>query len=389
MKNPANGGQNIAHASKSPGVDVRRSRGRRRRDVRRRGGRTARHRAGQSLSDGRGLGEDAGRAGRGEPRARSTSRRTAGPSGSGRGAARTPAPARACPRSSASTRPASLTRASAAGMFVFPHGFHVDRDGNVWVTDARGRDGKGHQVFKFSPDGKVLLTLGKAGVAGDGPGRLQSALRRGGRRQRRHLRRGRPRRGLQRAHREVLEGREVHQDLGQAGDRALASSTRRTALAFDSRGRLFVADRGNNRIQIFDQDGQVPRGVEAVRPAERDLHRQERRPLRRRLGVEHASATPAGSAASASAAPRTARSRPSFPTRSRIRRRSATSGAEGVAADAQREHLRRGSRPAGAEEVREEVEPLLPRGARARARPAPASTGPRPLYTNFCRRFPS
>ena len=37
------------------------------------------------------------------------------------------------------------------------------------MTDGQGSDGKGHQVFKFSPDGKLLLTLGKAGVAGDGP----------------------------------------------------------------------------------------------------------------------------------------------------------------------------------------------------------------------------
>ena len=55
------------------------------------------------------------------------------------------------------------------GMFVFPHGATVDRDGNLWVTDARGEAGKGHQVFKFSPDGKVLMTLGKAGVSGSGP----------------------------------------------------------------------------------------------------------------------------------------------------------------------------------------------------------------------------
>jgi len=56
-----------------------------------------------------------------------------------------------------------------AGMFAFPHGIHIDRAGNVWVTDADGKDGKGHQVVKFSTEGKVLLTLGKAGVAGDGP----------------------------------------------------------------------------------------------------------------------------------------------------------------------------------------------------------------------------
>jgi len=54
-----------------------------------------------------------------------------------------------------------------AGMFVFPHGITVDKDGNVWVTDGQGANGKGHQVFKFSPKGQVLMALGKAGVAGD------------------------------------------------------------------------------------------------------------------------------------------------------------------------------------------------------------------------------
>jgi sugar lactone lactonase YvrE len=56
------------------------------------------------------------------------------------------------------------------GMFVFPHGATVDREGNFWLTDARGDAGKGHQVFKFSPDGRVLMTLGKAGVSGSDPG---------------------------------------------------------------------------------------------------------------------------------------------------------------------------------------------------------------------------
>jgi streptogramin lyase len=40
-----------------------------------------------------------------------------------------------------------LLKSFGAGMFVFPHGIHVDKDGNVWVTDAQGKDGKGHQVF--------------------------------------------------------------------------------------------------------------------------------------------------------------------------------------------------------------------------------------------------
>jgi hypothetical protein len=66
------------------------------------------------------------------------------------------------------------------GLFIFPHGIHVDREGNVWVTDARAATaaelkqfpdakGKGHTVVKFSPDGKLLLTLGTPGVRGDPP----------------------------------------------------------------------------------------------------------------------------------------------------------------------------------------------------------------------------
>jgi hypothetical protein len=68
----------------------------------------------------------------------------------------------------------NVVKSFGADMFVFPHGLYVDRDGNVWVTDGRGKGGKGHQVFKFNPDGKVLMTLGKAGVTGDGPDTFNS-----------------------------------------------------------------------------------------------------------------------------------------------------------------------------------------------------------------------
>src|SRR5579864_7748032 len=60
-----------------------------------------------------------------------------------------------------------LLKSWGEGMFVFPHGATVDPQGNLWVTDSQGKDGKGHQVFKFSPDGKVLMTLGTAGVPGE------------------------------------------------------------------------------------------------------------------------------------------------------------------------------------------------------------------------------
>src|SRR5262249_15916063 len=62
------------------------------------------------------------------------------------------------------------------GLLAFPHGFHIDHDGNIWVTDANDKatvlglsaKGRGHQVFKLDPHGKILLALGKAGVAGKG-----------------------------------------------------------------------------------------------------------------------------------------------------------------------------------------------------------------------------
>ena len=60
------------------------------------------------------------------------------------------------------------------GLVNWPHGFYVDRAGDVWITDGRGENGKGHTVIKFSPDGKVLMTLGKPGQAGDAPGMLDT-----------------------------------------------------------------------------------------------------------------------------------------------------------------------------------------------------------------------
>jgi DNA-binding beta-propeller fold protein YncE len=159
-----------------------------------------------------------------------------------------------------------------AGMFIFPHGIHVDRDGNVWVTDARAATpeelqkfpdakGKGHQVVKFSPQGKVLLTLGKAGVAGDPPDYLNEPcdvitapngdifVSDGHRGQNPQA----PPNTVARIVKFSKDGKFI-KTWGKLGS---APGEFRTphALAFDSRGRLFVADRGNMRIQIFDQEG--------------------------------------------------------------------------------------------------------------------------------------
>jgi sugar lactone lactonase YvrE len=147
-----------------------------------------------------------------------------------------------------------LQRSFAAGVFVFPHGIHVDRGGNVWVTDARGRDGKGHQVFKFSADGKLLLALGKAGVTGDGPDVFNQpsdvAVAANGDV---FVADGHDENSNARIVKFSKDGKFI-KTWGKRGTAAGEFDTPH-GLAFDSRGRLFVADRGNNRIQIFDQDG--------------------------------------------------------------------------------------------------------------------------------------
>ena len=147
-----------------------------------------------------------------------------------------------------------LLKSFGAGMFVYPHGFHVDRDGNVWATDGEGKDGKGYQVFKFSPEGKVLLTLGKAGVAGDAPGTFiyPSAVV------------AAPNGDIFVAdgHGADTNGRIMKfsrdgrfiKSWGQKGS-GRGEFGGLHAIAMDSKGRLFVGDRGNSRIQIFDQDG--------------------------------------------------------------------------------------------------------------------------------------
>ena len=140
------------------------------------------------------------------------------------------------------------------GMFVFPHGLYVDKDDNIWVTDGQGKDGKGHQVFKFSPDGKVLLTLGKAGVAGNGNDEFNepSAVIVG-------------KNGdifVADGHGPNTNMRIVKFDkngkfIKTWGHKGTAQGEFDVphCLAFDSKARLFVCDRNNNRIQVFDQDG--------------------------------------------------------------------------------------------------------------------------------------
>ena len=138
-------------------------------------------------------------------------------------------------------------------MFLQPHGMTVDRQGFIWVTDARAKDGKGNQVFKLDQSGKILMTLGKAGAAGEdretfnGPADVAIA----------------PNGDIFVADGHV-NARVVR--FSKDGTFLKAWGTKGAApgqfnvphtIAIDSTGRVFVGDRNNSRIQIFDQDGKL------------------------------------------------------------------------------------------------------------------------------------
>ena len=149
--------------------------------------------------------------------------------------------------------------------FYQPNDVLVAPNGDIFVSEGHAStEGSNARVLKFDKNGKFIKSWGKLGT---GPGEFD----------------------------------QPH------------------ALAMDSKGRLFVGDRGNNRIQIFDQDGKYLSGVVAVQPSERHRHRQERQHLRGRLGVGlgEPARTATGSAASGSAARRTGPSQGSFPTPTR------------------------------------------------------------------------
>lgn len=165
----------------------------------------------------------------------------------------------------------TLVTSFGAGLMIFPHGIHVDRDGNIWVTD--GQDNRprrargaapdsplppapatlvGHQVFKFSPDGRRLMTLGTPGggtgatgffqpndIVTDTNGDIYVAEGHGG----------------DNARIVVFDKHGTYlREFGRKGA-GPGEFDQPHGLAFDAEGRLFVADRSNNRIQIVDKQG--------------------------------------------------------------------------------------------------------------------------------------
>ena len=164
-----------------------------------------------------------------------------------------------------------LARASSC----FPTACIIDKDDHIWLTDDHVGNGIGDDVIEFDRDGKVLRTLGTPGVAGDGENTFDE-----------------PNAVIVSPQGDIFVSDGHTPDEGNAriihfdkngkfvkvwGGHGIGLGRVEVphALAMDKEGRLYVADRYNNRIQIFSQDGHAPGYLEPVRPAQRHLYRRQ------------------------------------------------------------------------------------------------------------------
>ena len=179
-----------------------------------------------------------------------------------------------------------------AGLFAFPHGFFLDHEEFLWVTEGGSHGdrratlgesmGMSHQVLKLNQQGEVVMRLGEAGVWGDGPTHFNgpsgvvvapngdiwvSDGHRG---------------GNNRIVKFSSDGTFLLEVGGGVGSESKepARFSDPHDLKMDSRGRVFVADRGNSRIQVFDREGTLLYMLDALWQAEWAIHRPQRYPLR-------------------------------------------------------------------------------------------------------------
>jgi len=163
-----------------------------------------------------------------------------------------------------------LLRSLGVGLFAHPHGFTVDKDGNIWTTDtnddetilgvpAKNSRGitMGQTVLKISPAGKVLMTIGTEGVGGNGPylfdrptgvsvaknGDVFVADGHSGNKSK-----------TARIVKYSADGKFI-KSWGQMGSEPGNFREPHDLYVGGSKGYVYVADRQNNRIQVFDQDG--------------------------------------------------------------------------------------------------------------------------------------
>jgi sugar lactone lactonase YvrE len=139
------------------------------------------------------------------------------------------------------------------GAFEYPHALRVLRDGAVYLTDR-----KSQQLFRYTPDGKLLMTIGKKDVAGDNasPDTFNGV-----------------------SDVVMAENGNLFVSDGEGGNTRVVKFTKdgkfiKTwgtkgtgpgqlngphCIELDSKGFVYVCDRGNKRIQVFDQDGKYVR----------------------------------------------------------------------------------------------------------------------------------
>ena len=142
-----------------------------------------------------------------------------------------------------------LLQSWGSGMFDFPHGLDLDNEGNVWVADQRG-----HQVFKFDSEGELRMTIGQHGTAGDPPLLAEPTDVVVASNGDIFITEGHSfAQGANRVSKYATDGTFIA-SWGGTGSGAGEFNVPHT-IALDSQGRVFVGDRGNNRIQIFDQAG--------------------------------------------------------------------------------------------------------------------------------------
>jgi DNA-binding beta-propeller fold protein YncE len=164
----------------------------------------------------------------------------------------------------------TLIRSFGAGLYAYPHGFTVDPQGNLWTTDVNdeaavlGMSAKnaagvlmGQEVLKLSPEGRVLMTLGKEGVSGNGPdtfdrptgvaiGANGDIFVTDGHSPNAH--------NNARVLKFTRDGKFI-KSWGQKGAAPGDFDEPHDIFIGGTQNRVYVADRKNARIQVFDQDG--------------------------------------------------------------------------------------------------------------------------------------
>ena len=170
----------------------------------------------------------------------------------------------------------AFVRAFGDALFTRSHGLRIDREGNLWATDVGG-----HIVVKLSPQGQILLTLGTKGEAGEwneaaGSRKLNQpndvAIASNGDVFVAQGHTPGPR-GDARVLRFDRTGRFITSWGGKGKEPGQFEVAH--GIAIDAQGLLWVTDRENQRIQVFDSDGKFIREMKyAGLPCSVDIGRQ-------------------------------------------------------------------------------------------------------------------